>query len=391
MGNHRPSSLRSRRGCAAPRWRSALPAAAGAAKRLTASARRRRGPCSGFRSRLWVAGSLILAVTATQVRAQQVLDAAAVPSLDAAGRAAYAAFLATNLPRAFAVDGHGAFGSHGGSGTLEAARAQALERCAAKAAATAARDCKVYAEDLAVVWGGPAARPAPPPGPFISTWNYSLVPDERYFWRGPAAAAGVYVWAHGSGVLSDPRGAQPQAHVRAFNNAGYDVVRFDREPNADTRDRAAGWLEEGLAELRRRGYRRIVAGGQSRGAWNGLQMLQHPGLADAVVAVSPAAHGTGGSTNLTAQYDDLRALVAAVPPSSARLAFVQFQGDTFAGDLAGRAALIERLRPRLGALLVLDRPEGLTGHQAGHSPAFAARYGACLLRFVTEAKPPGGC
>lgn len=88
---------------------------------------------------------------------------------------------------------------------------------------------------------------------------------------------------NGAGALADARGLQPQPHVRAFNNAGFDVVRFDRDPNADARDRAAGWLEEALLDLRRRGYRRVIVGGQSRGGWNSLQMLAHAGLADAVV------------------------------------------------------------------------------------------------------------
>jgi len=308
-------------------------------------------------------------------RAQPVLDAMAVPGLTAAGRSDYAKFLATNLPRAFAVASGGQLGWYGGAGT----------------------DCAIYAENLDVVWHGRPPQTVGPPGPFISTWNYGIVPDDRYFWRGPAAAAGVYVWAHGSGALNgygalaNARSSQPQGHVRAFNNAGFDVVRFDRHPNSDSRDRAAGWLEDSLKDLRERGYKKIVVGGQSRGSWNSLQMLTHAGLADAVVAISPAAHGSGGSTNLSAQYDDLRQLVGDVPASPARLAFVQFQADPFAGDLAGRRALIERLRSRLGGLLILDQPEGFTGHFAGANARFTSRYGQCLLQFATSARPDTAC
>lgn len=327
------------------------------------------------------------------VRAQPILEAASVPSLSAEGRASYTGFLATNLPRAFALASGGQFGWQGGNGTLETARAKALASCAAKGRS----DCTVYAENLDVVWHGRTPQTAAPPGPFVSTWNYAIVPDARYFWRGPAQAAGVYVWAHGlgamngAGALADARGNQPQPHVRAFNNAGFDVVRFDRDPNSDSRDRAAGWLEDSLADLRRRGYKRVVVGGQSRGGWNALQMLTRAGLADAVVAVSPAAHGSGGSTNLSAQYDDLRQLVGDVPAAPTRLAFVQFKGDLFAGDLGGRRALIERLRGRLGGLLVLDQPEGFAGHFGGNTALFAERYGQCLLRFATAAQPASAC
>lgn len=334
--------------------------------------------------------ALALTVLAGAAAAQPQLDGAAVPGLNEAGRQAYARFLLVNLPRAFAVGRDGAYGWQGGTGTSETARQKALEGCSAKGPG-----CAVYAEGLDVVWQGRAPQPNPVPGPLSSGWNYAVVPDARFFWRGPAAAAGVYVWAHGlgqmngAGAVADARGAQPQAHVRALNDAGFDVVRFDRDPNADDRDRAAGWLEDTLADLRRRGYRRIVVGGQSRGGWNALQMLTHAGLADAVVAVSPAAHGQGLSTNLTAQYDDLRQLVGAVPASRTRLVFVQFADDPFAGDPAGRAALIERLRPRLGGLLVIDRPEGFAGHFGGGTALFAERYAACIGRFVTDAAPAG--
>ena len=97
----------------------------------------------------------------------------------------------------------------------------------------------------------------------------------------------------------------------------------------------------------------MIVGGQSRGAWNALQMLQYPGLADVVIAVSPASQGAGDNSDLLAQLDDLRGVVADVAPGQTRLAFVQFSGDAYASDEAARERLIERLRPRLGALLTI--------------------------------------
>src|SRR5208337_3231457 len=98
------------------------------------------------------------------------------------------------------------------------------------------------------------------------------------------------VWGHGKAPGGQDLSAdQPQSYVRAFNNAGFDVVRFARAPATDYADSAEGWLREALPKLRARGWRMLVVGGQSRGGWNSLQMLDTPGLADAVVAVSPAS------------------------------------------------------------------------------------------------------
>ncbi len=319
-----------------------------------------------------------------------VLDSQAVPYLDAAGRAAYEAWLRTNLPRAFAISPSGKIGWISGSSSdpIEVIREKALQQCAAKGSP----GCALYAENLDVLWPGQQSSAAPPPGPLIKTWNYVFVPDARFIWHGPAAARGVIVWADGySGPETDNRGIQPQSFIRPLNNIGYDVVRFDREPMADTTDRAAGWLHDGLQEMRRIGYRSVIAAGQSRGAWNSLQVLNAPGLADVVIAVSPAAHGTGGSTNLTAQYDDLRAMLAGVPDTRTRVAFVQFSGDTFIGDADRRTRLMQGVAPRLGALLLIDRPDGFSGHSAGATAAFGQRYGECLMHFALDPLPPRSC
>ncbi len=337
---------------------------------------------------------LLAMLFALPAYAQAELDGAAVPGLDAAGRQAYADFLLTDIPRAFAIGSNGAFGWQGsdgyrlGAGDIEAARASATRACAAQGAS----DCAIYAQDLDVVWRGRAPTPNVVPGAFTSTWNYQIVPDERFFWHGPAGAVGVFVWGHGTGG-GDLRGKQPPPYARALNDAGLDIVRFDRDPNAEARDRnrAAAWLADALTDMRKRGYRRIVVGGQSRGGWNSLQMLIHPGLADAVIAVSPSAHSERGSSSLSAQYDDLRQLLDPVPQQSTRLAFIQFVADPYAAAPDGRAALVERLRPRLGGLLMIDRPAGLVGHYGGNTALFAQRYAECLRHFVLDALPPGAC
>jgi hypothetical protein len=126
-----------------------------------------------------------------------------------------------------------------------------------------------------------------------------------------------------------------------------------------------------------------VVGGQSRGAWNALQALEQPGLADAVVAVAPAAHGAKGSAAWAWALDDLRQVVGAARSPQARVAVANFAGDEFDPDPDGRARIFRGLAaPRVGALLFLDRPEGIEGHGAGADARFTQRYGACLLEFA---------
>ena len=88
---------------------------------------------------------LLAMLFASPAYAQVELDVAAVPGLNEAGRQAYADFLLTDIPRAFAIGANGAYGYQGsdgyrvGNGEIELARANALQNCAAKAAT----DCAI--------------------------------------------------------------------------------------------------------------------------------------------------------------------------------------------------------------------------------------------------------
>jgi hypothetical protein len=317
-----------------------------------------------------------------------ILDVDAVPHVKQNSRAAYADFLLVNLPRAYAVATSGAYGWQGGSGTIAEMRAKALASCAAKGGT----DCAIYAEDLTVVWPGrPRIDPPPVPGPLITGTGYAFVPDPRFIWHGPQAARGLYVWGHGKAASGQDLSLdQPQAYVRAFNNAGFDVVRFARAPASDYAENAEGWLRQALPKLRAGGWRMLIVGGQSRGAWNSLQMLDTPGLADAVIAVSPASF----SSNLPAtQAAELyRTLHAANAPTT-RVAIAQFKDDAFVptGMDERVASLRAGLTGRVAALLILDQPTGLSGHGAGNGSEFARRFGPCLLRFVLDPNPPTVC
>jgi hypothetical protein len=331
-----------------------------------------------------VRAALIIVLLGIRTAAAQpqwpVLDIQPVPP---PLRGVYAAFLLMNVPRAFAMASNGHAGAQNGRSS-EDARARALKLCADKGGI----DCAIYAEDLQVTWQGRAAIPLPAtPAPLIATRDYAFAPDARFFWWGPQAARGVLVWAHGKGNAYNGRGQQPPPTVLAFNNAGFDVIRFERDPSVDYADDAAGWLRKGLATLRARGWRMVIAAGQSRGAWNSLQALDTPGLADAVIAVSPASFAS-----VATQEGDLSRILHNIASPNARVVVAQFKGDVYVRDMQGRLDMLRSLLPsRVAATLVIAEPEGIDGHTGGETALFARRYGRCLLDFVTAPVPPTAC
>jgi hypothetical protein len=335
------------------------------------------------------AALFLLALPAAAQPLAPLLDPAAVTGLRPQDRGAYERFLAHNLPRAFAMGPNGV-GWQAGGGDAAFVESRAMEFCGRQ---NPQGGCRIVARDLALL---PPARawspPAAPAFPELSNINRQTVPDERFLWWGPQRARGVVVFAHGRNPGQDTRGGQPQPWVRAFNNAGYDVWRFDRAPGVDEAERAAGWLRQDLRALRTLGYRQIIASGQSRGGWNSLMMLDTPGLADVVIAIAPAMHGGLGSAQLNA-LDDLRRLVSAGAPGAprARIAIANFRDDAFDPDPEARGRLFRRLEGQAQGFLFLDRPEGITGHGGGNTSQFGLRFGPCLLRLATATPPPTAC
>ena len=172
--------------------------------------------------------------------------------------------------------------------------------------------------------------------------------------------------------------SRPSA-IRAFNNGGFDVVRFGRDPSGDYADWAQDWLRQGLTELRRQGYRFVVSSGQSRGANDALFMLGSAGVVDAgdrfvpwelrrgvfsgILALAPR----GGHTHRPGWYS----------PSSSTILY----GGP---DLAGRAELVRRtLRPAVAGSAV-DRSASLASMatSAARSADFAIKFGDCIYRFA---------
>jgi pimeloyl-ACP methyl ester carboxylesterase len=94
--------------------------------------------------------------------------------------------------------------------------------------------------------------------------------------------------------------------VRRMAQAGMDVWYLKRQRDDDPPGRGARILARDVRGPRRLGYRRVIVAGHSRGAWIALSLLAHPGLANAVVAFSPAAHGRQDARRARAMAVDRR-------------------------------------------------------------------------------------
>jgi hypothetical protein len=119
-------------------------------------------------------------------------------------------------------------------------------------------------------------------------------------------------------------------------------------------------------------------------------MLSTPGLADADHGIAAASFSSNASYG--GQGAELYSLLSDANSPKTRVALAQFEGDIYMPDLDSRAKKFREMLPgKVAAVLLIDRPAGINGHGGGASAAFSERYGACLLRFVTDPSPPASC
>jgi pimeloyl-ACP methyl ester carboxylesterase len=232
---------------------------------------------------------------------------------------------------------------------------------------------------LLLVWPAraadlPVAAPLPVADPLHVSANFTPT--------GPAAANGVLVWLHGS---PDPAASGPPDEpdwVARMAATGFDIWRFDRQRRQDPLGSGAEILARGVAALRAGGYRQIIVAGHSRGAWIALSVLARPGLADGVVAISPAAFGSRPERQVEAMTA-WTAMWQAVGPAKTRVVLVQLADDPYDPDPVSRrdVAVAESRRAGL-ALLSVFLPDGPRGHIGVYEPSFDAALGARITEFV---------
>ena len=290
-------------------------------------------------------------------------------------------------------EGRAAWAMSSGHASPSEAEAEAMETCRRQVERMRnpiATPCQLLATDGALTGGATIRVERGSVGPFTRS--------PFHLTRGPAQADGVVVWGHGyGGPETDYRGHALPGFLTALNEAGYDILRFDRHPGDDALFLSLPRLVRALPELRAMGYRRVILGGQSRGGWQALMAAgERPDLVDAVVATAPAAHGEvdeAEDETRAGALEDFQRMLAGLAPTAVRLLVVTFDEDEFDPDPGARAALVATLSRERAAPALALWPEGPAhGHSGARDWRFTRDYGACvltLLRAPAQAAPRG--
>ena len=281
------------------------------------------------------------------------------------------------------ADGRAAWSMTSGHASPEEAERTALANCNRQVVRlrgeTAAIPCQTLAVDgdLRGTRGLPGITPERGGiGPFTRS--------PLHLHRGPRASEGAVIWAHGyGGAEEDQRGHALPGLVSPLNEAGFDVFRFDRHPGDDNIFVTLPRLVRALPLLREAGYRRIILGGQSRGAWQAiLAASERPELVDVILAAAPAAHGERPEYRPLA-LEDFRRALSGLDERRPRLLVMLFDRDEFDPSAEERGQIVAALAQRRSApTLALWATGPARGHSGVSDWRFTRDYAGCVMTLV---------
>lgn len=217
-----------------------------------------------------------------------------------------------------------------------------------------------------------------------------LVPAPYYPIRGAEAAAGILIWSHGVLPGDDNTRQPPHGYVNRFRDAGYDIYKFDRRQPDYGSDLAT--LRSAVEMVRETGYHRVVLAGQSTGAWLSLETAAKGAAVDGVIAAAPARFGKQiTSMQREKNRDNLMPILRDFAARDLAGVIMFFAQDDY--DPGGRSEYVRTLfaRSTRARVLVIDGPDGITGHGGAASARFVTEYGACLSEFILKQARTAPC
>lgn len=285
-------------------------------------------------------------------------------------------------------DGRAAWALTSGHDSPEEAEQQAIANCTRQLnrmrGQALAGTCRTLAVD------GDLRGPSGDPGrgaPSITPQRGGIGPFTRspfHLHRGPRLAEGAVIWAHGyGGAEEDQRGFALPGLISPLNETGFDIFRFDRHPGDDSIFVTLPRLVRALPALREAGYRRIILGGQSRGAWQSiLAASERPDLVDVVLAAAPAAHGENQQYRALA-IEDFRRVLSGLDERRTRLLVMLFDRDEFDPGPEERGGIVAALALRRSVpTLALWATGPARGHSGVSDWRFTRDYAGCVVTLV---------
>ena len=198
---------------------------------------------------------------------------------------------------------------------------------------------------------------------------------------GPERSSGAIVWNHGRSLTVEDSESPTPPFLRVLREAGWDVLRFDRPRDSDTLIDSTRRLVDHVAELKHKGSRRVVLGGQSFGAFLALMAADASDDVDAVVATAPAAFGSFDEFYESWRLNAIRLYPLLEGVKRARVMLFFFHGDDF--DPGGRGERSRAILSERGlGFAVVDQPAFLVGHWASSTGLFLRRFGRCIRDFL---------
>src|SRR6266478_4443829 len=198
---------------------------------------------------------------------------------------------------------------------------------------------------------------------------------------GPEHSSGVIVWNHGRSLTVEDSESPAPPFLRVLREGGWDVLRFDRPRDSDSLIDSTRRLVDHVAELKHKGYRRVVLAGQSFGAFLALMAADASDDVDAVVATAPAAFGSFDEFYESWRLNAIRLYPLLERVRRARVMLFFFHGDDF--DPGGRGERSRAILSERGlGFAVVDQPAFLVGHWASSTGLFLRRFGRCIRDFL---------
>lgn len=261
--------------------------------------------------------------------------------------------------------------------------------------------CKVLLSAALIVAAGMtdvSAQPYdPPPSSFTAYWEVPGFKDHPY--RGPEKATGVVLWSHGVAGQHVQYQAPPPDVLRDFANAGWDIVKIQRNNTHEQGWSASGtkhvaYVVERARKARSDGYKRVIAAGQSYGGAISLEASARSDDFFGIIAFAPGhgsdACGSNAGFSMRRISDNIqRQLVDAIAATRApRVVVLMADGDECQGFNEPSRIIKEALERIPGKFLQFDASMPVRGHSAASTSQFRAWYGKCLMQFLDPAHEP---